>query len=284
MCACVANNVCKPSAIAEDWGGESAAGNGHFRPAGGYGAALAALAGGFGEQVELQFGSVVRAVRWRRGRVVAEGVRAGRPFRAEAPRAIVTLPLGVLRAVRFSPALVHKREALRGLASGAVVKVVLLFREPFWEALEGGRYRDASFFHAPQAAFPTFWTALPARMPLIVAWAGGPKALRLARLAPPRLVHRAVESLEAVFGSRSVARSRLQAAWLHDWQRDPYARGAYSYVTVGGCGARRALAAPIEETLFFAGEATDFEGEHGTVAGALASGVRAAREALHAEG
>ena len=38
-----------------------------------------------------------------------------------------------------------------------------------------------------------------------------------------------------------------------------------------------ALAAPLEETLYFAGEATDTE-QSGTVGGALASGQRAARE------
>jgi len=53
-------------------------------------------------------------------------------------------------------------------------------------------------------------------------------------------------------------------------------------VAVGGHGARRALAEPLRDTLFFAGEAADFEGEHGTVAGALQSGARAAREVLRA--
>jgi monoamine oxidase len=276
-------------AIAEDWSNESAAGGGHFRPSGGYGAALAALAAALGGRVEMRLGSAVRAVSWRRGRVVAEGSRAGRPFRAQARCAIVTLPLGVLKAapgaagaVRFSPALAQKREALRGLASGAVVKMALLFREPFWEELERGRYRDAAFFHAPQAAFPTVWTALPVRVPLLVAWAGGPRALRLAHASPAQLAQRAVASLEALFGARAGIARRLEAAWVHDWQRDPYARGAYGYVSVGGAGARRVLAAPIEDALFFAGEATDCEGEHGTVAGALASGARAAREVLHA--
>jgi monoamine oxidase len=67
---------------------------------------------------------------------------------------------------------------------------------------------------------------------------------------------------------------------VHHWQQDPFARGAYSYVAVGGHGARRALAEPLDDTLFFAGEAADHEGEHGTVAGALRSGERAARQAL----
>ena len=62
----------------------------------------------------------------------------------------------------------------------------------------------------------------------------------------------------------------------------PYAARAYSYVTVGASAARAELAQPIEDTLFFAGEATD--AEEGTVTGALQSGVRAAREVLAAAG
>src|SRR5438270_769334 len=58
------------------------------------------------------------------------------------------------------------------------------------------------------------------------------------------------------------------------------ARGAYSYVTVGGEGARQALQAPLADTLYFAGEATDTQGEAGTVAGGLQSGLRAARQLI----
>ena len=79
-----------------------------------------------------------------------------------------------------------------------------------------------------------------------------------------------------------VARS-LKASYFHDWQSDPYSRGGYSYVLVGGAeGAQRQLAAPIASTLFFAGEATDFQGHHATVHGAMASGYRAAAEVLQA--
>jgi monoamine oxidase len=70
---------------------------------------------------------------------------------------------------------------------------------------------------------------------------------------------------------------------MHNWQADPFARGAYSYVAVGGGGAREALRTPLADTLYFAGEATDTEGEAGTVAGALQSGMRAARELLEGE-
>jgi monoamine oxidase len=47
-----------------------------------------------------------------------------------------------------------------------------------------------------------------------------------------------------------------------------------------GNGAQRALALAVQDTLFFAGEATDTTGHHGTVHGAIASGMRAVREIL----
>jgi monoamine oxidase len=199
---------------------------------------------------------------------------------------IITLPLGVLQlapraqgAVRFSPALASKRRPLKGLVAGSVIKVPMLFRNAFWEELDGGRYREASFFHVPGSLFPTFWTAAPERAPLLNAWAGGPNALRLTGRSMRDIVREAVRCLEGMFGHDGIE-GLLQAAWVHDWQTDPYARGAYSYVAVGGHGAREELAAPLRKTLYFAGEATDFEGEPATVAGALQSGLRAAREVL----
>lgn len=291
-------------AIAEEWSAEAAGSGGHFRVQGGYGALLAAIAAGLdSSRVELRLQSVVRAVRWKRGRVEIEGVcweapllpeegspqsgrAGGRKFLVTARRAIVTLPLGVLKAaarapgaVRFTPPLTEKRAALAGLASGTVIKAALLFRTAFWERLDDGRYRGVSFFHSPGTRFPTFWTALPEPVPLLVAWAGGPNADRHAKAATPAIVREAVASFASILPLRTDIEERLAAAWVHHWQRDPFARGAYSYVTVGGHGARRALAKPLQDTLFFAGEAADDEGEHGTVAGALASGERAAREA-----
>jgi monoamine oxidase len=62
----------------------------------------------------------------------------------------------------------------------------------------------------------------------------------------------------------------------HDWQSDPYSRGAYSYHRTGGEDAMRTLAAPVANTLFFAGEAVDLRFQNGTVHGAISSGLRAA--------
>jgi monoamine oxidase len=91
------------------------------------------------------------------------------------------------------------------------------------------------------------------------------------------MVQHALDSLEQLFGKSCGIRSQLDAAYLHDWQRDRFACGAYSYVAVGGGQARQQLAASIQDTLFFAGEATHATAA-ATVSGALQSGERAARE------
>jgi monoamine oxidase len=275
-------------AIVEEWTGGGSAEQPQFRPLGGYGPLLSALVSRLrGSAVELQLNTVVERVSWQRGAVEVRGRFLDTPFVARAKRAIVTLPLGVLQqgpratgAVRFMPALTAKREALKCLEPGPVIKAVLRFRTPFWESAERGLYCDVAFFHPREAAFPTFWTALPVRAPLMVAWAAGPKALRLANVTKPRLIEHALSSLAALFGDLGKIRAELEGAWVHDWQRDPYARGAYSFVVAGGGKARAQLAEPLMRTLFFAGEAADAEGEAGTVAGALQSGIRAAREVL----
>jgi monoamine oxidase len=262
--------------IIEEWGEGGSLGASQPRPQGGYGALfdwLAVSVVSAGARVKLD--SAVREIEWKRGSVLVKGSSFGEPFAYRARRAIVTLPLGVLQssAIRFTPALHLKRSALEKLASGPVIRVAMRFHSPFWEA----RAPEIAFFHVPEAAFPTFWTPLPMRAALLTAWAGGPKAARLTGSSSGKLVAAALATVAKVFGRK--AQSELAAAHAQDWQADPYARGGYSYVRVGGTGARERLAEPIEDVLFFAGEATDAE-EAGTVAGALRSGERAAREVL----
>jgi monoamine oxidase len=275
-------------AIVEEWSGDTIGSAPQARPREGYESLLAALMARLsGEGLRLQLQSPVHSVRWSRGSVEVTGEFCGAPFALHAAHALIALPLGVLQqpadgagAVSFSPALERKRAALEGLASGPVIKLQLLFASSFWETLHGERYRDAGFFHVPEAEFPTFWTPAPARAPLLVAWAGGPRAQRLAvGAAPAEIARKALASLVLLFGKEVDLRAELRAYYYHDWQQDAYARGAYSYVTVGASDARAALAQPLEDTLFFASEATDEE-EGGTVAGALQSGRRAARELL----
>lgn len=235
--------------------------------------------------VHVQLNTLVCAVRWRRGHVEIDAVQSGRHVSYDAARAVITLPLGVLQSsegagtVQFEPPLEAKRAALDLLVMGPVLKILLQFRTRFWEQLDGGRYLRASFFHAPAAPFRTFWTQLPLRAPLLTAWTAGPNAARLSAQSDDELVSTALMSAETIFGKRAAVRDHFQGASLHNWQSDPFARGAYSYVLAGGMSARKTLARPLLDTLFFAGEATEGP-DAATVAGALQSGERAAREVM----
>lgn len=242
--------------------------------------------------VTLRLSTAVRRIVWRSGAVSVDaddGSGSLQPIRARA--AVVTLPIGVLRhtgdasAVAFEPDLpAAKREAMRSIEMGHVIKVMLWFRTAFWHRLRDGRYRDAAFFRGNGGAFAAYWTQYPVRSELITAWAGGPKAIALLGASEGELIEQALQGLGALFGEPALVRAELEGAAVHDWNRDPFSRGAYSYVTVGGVGARLVLAAPAFDTLFFAGEATSNDGQGGTVNGALETGERAAREAAAALG
>lgn len=233
---------------------------------------------------ELRLNTIGLALEWKPGHVTLRCAhRAGAPLDPFRARAIViALPHAVLRAhaLSFNPELPDKRRAIERLAVGQVFKIVLRFRESFWE--DDAFPPELNFVHAHDAALPTWWTALPARVPVLTGWAGGPRAEALLAQSERTRVARSLDALSQAFAVPRTRVDDLLESWtLHDWWADPFSLGAYSYPCVGGIGAQRALAKPVESTLFFAGEATDAE-QTATVAGAIASGRRAARELIAA--
>jgi monoamine oxidase len=126
--------------------------------------------------------------------------------------------------------------------------------------------------------FFAWWTTHPVVSPLLTGWCAGSAASQFLESSRPAITGAALESLERVL-NRKVPRPN--AIYFHDWHSDPLFRGAYSYAGVNMLWARQTLAKPVEETLFFAGEATETKGHSGTVHGALASGLRAARLLLN---
>jgi monoamine oxidase len=165
---------------------------------------------------------------------------------------------------------------------GNVVKLVMSFQERFWTRLLSDELGFLITFDEP---FQAWWTGYPVYAPVLVAWAGGSAADALASLTLEQRADRALESLAGVLSVARADVDRQVVAWqTHDWAVDPYARGAYSYVLVGGMEAQADLARPVENTLFFAGEATEMEGHQATVHGALFAGQRAAGEVLRSLG
>ena len=272
--------------LVEDEEASEAIGGDHlFRVLSGYDGVPRRLLEG-ARSARLLLATAVTAVRWKPGEVRAETRTASQPGEPiTARRALITVPVGVLQAgpeepgaIRFDPE-PPNIGAARRLEMGHVERLTLCFRERFWEQVEG--LGEMAFLHSLDEWVPAWWTALPVRAPLLTAWAGGPAAERFTGRGESFAVEQAIGALARALGMPRGRIEGLLEGWRrHDWQADPYSRGAYSYAPPGGRELRRALAAPVDGTLFFAGEAANTEGHSAMVHGAIATGRRAAAEIL----
>ena len=281
-------------------------GNRQFRALDGYDSLLHALSDPLSSTglVDIRLQHVAREIRWQRGYVeVSMESPTGAPLDAiSAHTALITLPLGGLKrsfddpqspgAVRMLPEPPGKREALSYLEMGHAVKVLLRFSDIFWDALPQETRHSRALVSLPQLSFlfsddpvmPTWWTPHPVVAPMLTGWVAGPRAARLAHESSDTIADEAVAALARVLGipRNTIDNSLLMGHYLHNWTSDPYSSGAYSYICAGGVSAPAALADPVEDTLFFAGEATNTAGHTGTVHGALHSGYQAAAAILRA--
>jgi monoamine oxidase len=242
--------------------------------------------------VLLKTETVVHSVEWKGAQVNVDARNGGELFSLTAGRVLVTLPLGVWQAspmdlggVRFDPPLPREKlGALKKLVMGHAMRVTLRFRHRFWDNISPAQGNSKSltgmsFLFSQDDWFPTWWTTLPQRLPIITAWAAADCADRMAGKSRDFIIDRCLQTLGSLLGIAPAELSRLlEIAYFHNWQDDAYSRGAYSYGAVGSDGAQQALGSPLENKLFFAGEATDTTGNNGTVHSAISSGHRAARE------
>jgi monoamine oxidase len=246
------------------------------------------------EGAVVHLNTIVKELRWSRNHVEAVCIADKRLQLFAGSRAVITLPLGVLQArhhqrgaVRFVPELPREKQAaIDGLAMGHAIRIILQFCERFWENLDlpGTKHREdlseLGFIHFPGAPVPTWWTLLPVRAPVIVGWVGGPDAEKFIDRGKEYAVEQGLGSLEKILGvPQNRLRKLLVASHSHDWGSDPLSRGAYAYIPVNGLEAQRGLARALDDTLFFAGEATSV-GHFGTVHGAIHTGQQAAKEIL----
>jgi monoamine oxidase len=258
-----------------------------FRLDGGYGALIRWYARTIGVQIHL--GRCVRTISWGRGGVSAEYTADDSNERQtmSARAVIVTVPLPMLQgrdgvaSIRFDPDLPAKRAAAQRLAMGNALRLVLAFSERVLDET----LPSLGFLFCPESVFPTWWTTLPNQTNLITCWAGGPAADRLLGSGSDDLVSTALTALSKIVKtSKSRLERLLRRHYMHDWSRDPYSLGAYTYTPVHTLDARSELGEPVEATLFFAGEAVSTSGEHGTVHGAIKSGSLAAYQAAEVIG
>lgn len=247
-----------------------------FRFAGGYEQLIDAMASNLKSAGVLKLSTPVKQIDWAKGKVT---VLADNEQSFSANAAVITVPLPILqrKLIAFIPDIPMLADAANKLIMGKVERVVFTFRHCI---SEGKDLNHIAFLHDPEQSFPIWWTQAPLRVPLLVGWASGPYA---EKLKGSDILAEAKRSLQKILGmSEREWDDEIEQSHYHDWSADPYSLGAYCYVPAHGLPAQRALSEPIQDTLFFAGEATNTEGHVGTVHGAIATGYRAAKELISA--
>lgn len=192
-----------------------------------------------------------------------------------ADRAIVTLPSAILadKEFLFAPALPEKTEAARGLPLGLADKLFMSLEDADEFAAD-----TRLFGHTDRTATASYHLR-PLGRPMIEAYFGGQCAAELEGGGTNAFFDFALSELTARLGG-DFAR-RVKPLHIHPWGADPFARGSYSYALPGKADCRGSLAAPVDDRLFFAGEACSPD-NFSTAHGGWLTGVAAAEQAIAA--
>lgn len=244
----------------------------HQRVLGGYNCLVDALLGGY--EVRTQF--CVSTIR--RYETYITVASRDNSQEVQAKHVIVALPIGVLQSnsIKFIPDLTKSKScAIGGIGVNRTVKLVLRLK---CDLPIGDRQLSVP------GPIPTFWRRASNFGSTLVGFSGGRLLGQYNDLFADRslLVQVIIKQLARLFG-RDLERELL--SWTYkDWSEDEFSRGSCSYSRMSSFGSdyhfRRELARPVANRIFFAGEATAYDGSHGTVHGAYDSGVRAASDVI----
>jgi monoamine oxidase len=237
----------------------------NWRVVEGYGAAIAAHAAG----VRIALGCAARRIDHGARRLRVDTSNGA----ITADAVIVTLPSNVIAEERlvFTPALPEKVEAAAGLPLGLADKLFLALSDA--HEFE----KDSRLFGRTDRSATGVYHFRPFGRPQIEAYFGGAFAAELETAGGAAFLEFATAELVGLLGTDFLR--RLKPVGLHRWGVDPFSRGSYSYARPGKADCRRALAAPVDDRLFFAGEACSLN-DFSTAHGAYLTGVAAADQVI----
>ena len=231
------------------------------------------ISDGLAQGLDIRLGTVVETIRY--GSQGVEVETSAGVFVAD--KAVVTVPLGVLKqaSIKFEPPLPEsKQDAIDRLAMGVLNKVYLKFPAVFWDK----DVETISYVGERLGEWCDWLSFTPfTGQPVLMAFHGGEKGFALEDLSDDEIVAGAMQTLRVMFGEDI---PEPEGVLITRWGKDPFSFGAYSHIPPFASGDDYdALAEPVDDVLFFAGEATSRE-YPSTVHGAYLSGVRAAEEIL----
>src|SRR5580704_12903917 len=234
----------------------------------GYGTLLATLA----EALPLAFGTKVTRVDHRGRDIVIETTRG----RVVARRVVAAVPTTILggEKLAFDPVLPAKLDAANGLPLGLANKLFFEFTGRMDDLDPAG---DIFLVGSTTKRATMSYQARPFGRPIIQCFFGGEFAAGMEREGLAAMAAFATDELAALRGND--IRKELTPLAASFWRGDDFARGSYSYARPGHAGDRAVLAAPVDNRIFFAGEATSLK-FFSTVHGAYETGIAAAEAAL----
>lgn len=185
-----------------------------------------------------------------------------------ADKVIITVPITILKSndIEFVPALPsEKTTAFSKIGMDAGMKVFLKFSNKFFdENIIGG---------AVCAAYADESVGKVQSDNVLLAFVMGTQAEQLNSLGSDAAITNALlQELDTMYAGQATA--SFISSHVENWSAHPFIRGAYSYSTVGIGDARKIAAQPLNEKLYFAGEAMNTNGHHQTVHGAVETGYR----------
>jgi len=252
-----------------DWSAyEEAAGEENWRLTDGYGALVAHHARGLPVRLDTPVTHVDH-----RGRTILLRTPRGT---IETSRIILAVPTPVIADgdIGFNPLIHDKRLAAAALPLGLADKIFL--------GIAGDDYPlNAHLIGNPRSSFTASYQVGWLGRPLVEAFFGGDCAETLEAESDRAVADFAIGELANLLGSDW--RSRLRPIARTRWRAEPFVRGSYSHAGIGAAGQRAVLAEPVDDRIFFAGEAchpTDFSTAHG----AYETGIAAAERILALRG
>ncbi len=209
---------------------------------------------------------------------VTVGCADGKAYAAQ--KAVITVPLPLLNSIHFKPDLPDKMAAAAHIGFGGAIKINFLFKDRWWADAMASDPKKTVFILSDEA-IPTWWSHYPEPWPRLVGWVAGPQAERLKDHSTEAIIDLGLISLAAIFNiKKEVLQEKVVTVNVANWITDPLALGAYSYATPETAAAVAELRKPVDNKLFFAGEALDLGHGASTVDGALASGKQTAEAIL----
>lgn len=196
-----------------------------------------------------------------------------------ADKVIVTVPVPILKSsiITFTPALPFaKTAALSRIGMDSAIKIFMKFNRNFWG-------EDTHYIYGGDLV-PTYVSVGAGRSErnrVLSAEIYGTDTEMFNGMSNALIASEIVKELDQLFNGGATQNNALTEFIVMNWGAEEYIQGGYSYQMAGGTNIdRMTLAESVDNKLYFAGEATNINGDFGTLQGALQSAEKATSEII----